>query len=553
MSPRLSPDRPTPLGPVTKRLLRLWQYLDSCVRIDTRSLAAFRVALALIIAVEVLLRARNFSTFYTDDALIPQSLAMENTVDYAVSVYFLTSSSTLIAVLMGLQVVIALQLLVGYRTRTATVLSLLFMVSLDHHNPIVTSYADTLLRMLLFWGIFLPLGERFSVDALRESHSARPFVVGVATVLALGQMVYMYVRNGVHKIESEQWAGEVWLGDIVRGEASLTELSLRAEAAPLILGRDDITFLLGEYTHHLTPVLEVGTILWFYMMLGGFVLLLLRGRWRYPAILLYMGGHASFALTVRIGMFPYVAMAGLLLFVPTQFWRDGDRLLRRVDIHPGRVTDRVAELARGARALPNGHLSPPRMREGVYQFALVFVVLTIALSLAISGVQLAGMADEEGGYDDELDGQLNHMASTLNVDQPDWSIFAPNPATSDRYHHFPAETENGELVDVYNGGEFSWERPYDRLNNQYGTYRERFYMNSVRRDAEVAAIYAEYLCENWEGEDGQQLTRISMWRVSEEITLGTIADPDDRDRSHLVSHRFGCGNNEGEILVSSPD
>ena len=536
---------------------RVKAYLHSCVRIDTRTLAVFRIGAALIMIAEVLLRARNFSFFYNESGVVPQAMATDRTVDYAVSFYFFTTDSALIVLLMGLHILVALVLLVGYRTRTMTVLAFFFVISLDFHNPLVNSYADTLFRMLLFWAMFLPLGERWSVDSLRGVTDRRPYFVGVASVLALGQMVYMYVRNGIHKTQSEQWTGDAWIGDMLTGDLALSEFSLGAEATPLILGRDDITFFLGEYSHHVTPILELGTTLWFYMMLTAWLLILLRGRWRYPVILLFIGGHATFAVTVRIGLFPYVAMLGLLLFLPREFWEDGNRLLRRLGVRAGAVPERVAHGARAMRRLPNGCLLPWDIRTVAYQFALLFVVVTMVVYAAFSGAALVGLDDHTN---EGMENQLNHMASTINVDQPDWSIFAPNPGTRDRYYVFPARTESGDIVDVYNeredvyDEEFNWERPYDRLNEQYGTYRERFYMNSVRRDNtsrehSVATEYANYLCENWETEDGEGLTHISMWQVIETVTLDSIENHEDREQSTLAMHRFGCDDRDPKVLV----
>ena len=158
------------------RFAAVREYLARCVRIDSRTLAVFRVFVGVLIVADLLLRSRNFSFFYTEDGVVPRSLAMDVTPDYAFSVYYLTTSSTLIAALFVLQGLIALQLIVGYKTRVATVLSFLFVVSLDHHNPFVLSYADTLFRLLLFWAIFLPLGERWSIDAAHRTRAPRPHV-----------------------------------------------------------------------------------------------------------------------------------------------------------------------------------------------------------------------------------------------------------------------------------------------------------------------------------------------------------------------------------------
>ena len=200
-------------------------YLDSrAIRIDTRSLAVFRIACGLLVIADVLLRSRNFTFFYTESGVVPQSVAMALSAENAFSVYHVTTDPTLIAALFVVTALVALQLVVGYRTWLVTVLTFLLVVSLDHHNPLVLSYADVLFRLLLFWAIFLPLGERWSIDALRTDSSPRTGVASIASGAILAQIVYMYVANGYHKTESALWTG--------------------GEATPLIMGLDNTTFLL---------------------------------------------------------------------------------------------------------------------------------------------------------------------------------------------------------------------------------------------------------------------------------------------------------------------
>jgi hypothetical protein len=82
-------------------------------------------------------------------------------------------------VLFAIAALVAIALLVGYRTRLATVL-LALLASLQARNPTLIQGGDNLLLLLLFWGMFLPLGARFAIDAAldrraggRRTHTAR--------------------------------------------------------------------------------------------------------------------------------------------------------------------------------------------------------------------------------------------------------------------------------------------------------------------------------------------------------------------------------------------
>jgi len=529
--------------PAVRRAARwLGEYLVDCVRIDTRSLAVFRIFVGLLVVADILLRSRNFWFYYTDDGIVTQELAQADTPEYAVSVYYLTSEPTAIAGLFVLTALVALSLIVGYRTRAATVLTFLLVISLDHHNPFVTSYADTLFRLLLFWAIFLPLGERWSVDAVHADTAGgdckpRSSVAGLATFFALGQMVMMYLQNGIHKRESALWQS--------------------GEATPLIFGIDEMTFLLGEPLGAFPTLLTYGGLLWFYMLLGSWLLILLRGRLRLPLVVLFVGGHLSFALTVRIGAFAYVALAGLVLFVQTPVWEDGRRLARWVDRRFGLdAVERVPwELFyRFARRLPAFDGVPNRygrLKAGVYTVGFGAVVVVLVFVGAVFLLNAGAVLD--GGYDQH---QLNHevektaggeyvhtVARGLGIQQPEWSVFAPHPRTNDRYYVFGARTVEGDRIDAFNDRAFSWDRP-EPLQAQHDTYRQRFFMNSVRRgsaDGELTHQFGEHICTVYAAEYDIELSHISMFEVTETITRETITDPTDRetDREHFYRHHCG--------------
>ena len=529
----------TPRVLLSPRLAGVRDYLERCVRIDARSLAVFRVFVGALVVADLLSRSRNFSFYYTESGVVPRSLAREYAAEYAFSVYHLTTDPTLIAALFGLQGLIALQLIVGYRTRIATVLTFLFVVSLDHHNPFVLSYADTLFRLLLFWAIFLPLGERWSVDAVHRERPARPHVASVASVLVLGQMVFMYVVNAAHKRESELWTG--------------------GEATALIMGLDEMTFLLGDTVRQLPPILlQIGTLAWFYMLASAWLLILLRGRPRLVLVSLFAGAHATFAVTVRIGAFAYVALAGLTLFLQAQFWRDGRALLGVLGVDPSRGRPIVHRLERFARRVPDIRVRNPRVRRARQELHTVTVTIVVVTMLVVALVfplqfwLVTDADDREHRAELAMEettglGEIYTVAASVGIDQPGWNVFAPNPRTTDRYYVFPAKTDAGDRIDVYNERPLTFDRPTDELQTQHGTYRERFYMNSVRRggvDGNVPVALAEHLCETWEGDDGARLTHLNMFEVTETVTEETIDAPGDRDRDRELIHRHGCGDRE---------
>ena len=513
-------------------------YIRRCFTIDSRSLAIFRIAVALLIIADVILRSRNFYFYYTDDGVVPQDLA-ELYRREAFSFFFYTSDPTLIAGLFVFGVVIAIALLIGYKTRIATILSFLFVISLDHHNPLVLSYADTLFRMLLFWAIFLPLGERWSIDAIQRSRPSRPAVVSWATAAIMIQMVYMYFVNAMNKFPSPLWHS--------------------GEAAIIVMGIDEMTFLIGNFTRNFPTLLQIGGFTWFHIMLLSPLLILLYGRARYPQLLLFMGGHASFAITVRIGAFAYVAIAGLLIFLQPRFWRDVSILINRLGLATGIRRTRTTVYSSGKRLAA---LLPGRIIDFPSRDTVAHVTLSVLVIIAMIGLfvlpSFAMAAD--GPYLDEnpIPGEnpVEDFTAKFGVTQPPWSIFAgPGPRSVDRYYVFPAQTADGDVIDIYNDRPMTYDRPGQHLQHQHYTYRERFFMNSIRRSGSTgtaAQLYAEHLCQTWADDRGVELTHINMYEVRERITLQTIDDPDNREREINLMSRHSCGD-DGPIDIMPPD
>ena len=62
----------------------------------------------------------------------------------------------------------ALMIIVGFKTRLFSVLSLVLLISLQNRT-IINAGGDSLLSALLFWACFLPLGARYSLESVKNS------------------------------------------------------------------------------------------------------------------------------------------------------------------------------------------------------------------------------------------------------------------------------------------------------------------------------------------------------------------------------------------------
>ncbi len=500
----------------------------------------FRIVAGLLILGDVIARSTRFSYFYSEDGVVPRSLAQALAPDNAFSLLFFSTSETFTFAVFALHAVVAIQLIAGYRTRLATIVSFLLVISLDNRNTAILSYADALFRLLLFWGIFLPLGERWSVDAVHRQRPARAAVTSLASAAILIQMFYMYFGNGLQK-----FAGETWMS---------------GEATPFIFGLDDITWFLAPYLTAFPEMLKIGGWTWFFMLVFlSWFLVLAEGRVRIAIVAMFMIAHLSFALTVRIGAFPYVAMAGLILFLQAPFWNDLSRVIgffsRRVTGVTSLARRIQAALVAGAQRLPRPVASWELPERLVTPGTRGLVILAMVAILVLPPLAFLDDLRADERHVRRVERPVTEVTSMFAIDQPPWTIFAPSPQDSTRYFVFPARTQDGEILDIFHGRELTFDRPYDPLRSQYMHYRERFYMSLVSRHEEgdlVLPMLAGYLCERWEHEHGISLREIDIYLIRELIDMETISDHADRERTSELLARHSCDGDD-PAAVASPE
>jgi hypothetical protein len=271
-------------------------------------------------------------------------------------------------------------------------------------------------------------------------------------------------------------------------------------------------------------------------------------------IVLLLGGHTMFALTVRIGSVPFVAISGVILFIQSEFWRDAQWLATRI-----RIADRVEaarlRIGRIGRivvehlpSLPSPVTLPTALRSQLADFAVTVAILVVFV------IPLIQFLDEEGATDFNLGNfqvEARRFAYTFGVLQPPWKVFAPNPRSTDRYHVFAAEAADGQLYDLFNDRPFTFDRPYKDLARQYPSYRDRFYLNSIREqspDGLAPVVLVEHLCEEWLDERGIEIHTVEIWLVNEEVTPETIDDPAGRRTERRSIFRHGCNGAEPHVL-----
>ncbi|WP_323191675.1 HTTM domain-containing protein [Halostella sp. PRR32] len=488
--------------------------------VDLRALAAFRVAVGTLVIVDLVLRSRDLVAFYTDAGVLPRSALF---ADYGTlySLHALSGAAWAQVLLFVLAGAVALAMVVGYRTRVATAVSWVLLVSLHLRNPLVLNAGDTLLRMLLFWGTFLPLGERWAVDAGRNDRE-RSVVASIATVALLIQVVLMYATNAVHKTRSDAWTS--------------------GKAVAYIFQADHFTILLGDVLAEHHALLELFTYLWMAMIVASPLLLLCTGIPRAVLAAAFAGMHLGMLVTLRIDLFPLISVAGLVPFYPPVVWDAVESLAdrtgavswfrrRSASVELSTAVSTPDEFVRDCSAV--SILSDGVTRAyGACLTVVPFVFLVLVVTSNAAAVGYATMPDHGDRALDAIQGDQN------------WRMFAPNPTRTTKWFAAPGTLENGTEVDVLHRSRVDLDRPA-RAQDAYPTSRWRKYLSTVQSaDNERHRSYlSNYLCNRWNGHHDTEVRDVSIYFLYEQ------SDPYDGSTSsgNVSIQEYDCS---GEFVQS---
>ena len=278
--------------------------------LDVRSLALMRLGLAVVLLLDWIDRLPDLRAHYSDEGIVPLQF-LEGPRVLPISIHLFNGSVWFQAALAGLALVFALLLLVGYRTPLSCLVSWFLLISVHARNPALMQGGDQLLRMLLFWGIFLPLGACYSLDSARgEGPPASRRVLSLASFAYIVQICLIYLFAAAWK-----WAPE-W-----RSEGTAVYLALSVESFTT-----RFAYLLLEHPE----VLRYLTYMTLWVETLGPVLLFLPFNvpWqRLLAVSLFVMFHLGLALSMELGNFPWACMVAWTALLPASFW---DRLRARL-------------------------------------------------------------------------------------------------------------------------------------------------------------------------------------------------------------------------------
>jgi len=474
--------------------------------------------LATTLLIDLLHRAQYLESFYTDAGVYPVSAYEVTYTSYTgISIHAWSGAVWFQQLLFVVAGLFAVAFLLGYRTRLVGVVSFLLLFSLQARNPGVLNGGDRLFRVIILVALLTPLGERWSIDALRRGR-ARQRVDSFGTAALLVQPIAVFTANAILKHRGENW----YAGDGL-------QIALANDTMTIFLGN-----VISEY-HGLLTVLNYG---WITLLSGSTLFLLLTaGRLRALTALAYISAFAGMFLTMSVGLFPMALTASVLPFLTPPFW---DAIVRRV---PDRWRDRLptaAQLGPLGRPPVERRLLAGLRRRGNTGIASALVtaarsVMAVAGLLVLVWILVFTASDVTGAdVADRMD--MDHL------DQQSWGLYAPDPSEAYSWYLVEGELANGTTIDAFEGGNLSFDRPPD-ASKTYVTFRHRKYMQKVRDSGRadtsniIAKRYADWACDRANEIRDERVQRITVYRMYQPSPIdGEYEQP----RTITVIERY-CG------------
>ena len=402
--------------------------------LDFRSIAIFRISLALILLYDLLLtRFPYYELFHTELGVAPRFILFQTFKNLKTHSIDILSGSNLSFFIIGFLFFISiLSLLVGYKSKISSFICFFFLVSFHENNPLIINSGDILLKLFLFYSCFLPLSGAYSIDYAisKNPPPAKLQFFHISSIAIIFQLIIIYLSTFYLKNHP------IWLeGKAVYYALNIDEMrkpfgELLLESPHLMKSISFITFWGFEF------FIPLVTFLAFYKTY----------TIRIISITLMCFFHLGLHFSMLLGTFPFVCISGWILLLPPTFW---DYLYKKISVNKSKKTiiNNIYISLSKIKVKINFTIrkiffqsSSDLLRIPLKKFSLLFLVYIVTFIIFNRNIY-----DIEKTY---LPFNLDNIGKVLKINQI-WPMFAPHPHDFSTLIIFIGELKNGEKIDIF--------------------------------------------------------------------------------------------------------
>jgi len=513
---------------------------------DYRSLAFFRILVWFIVMYDVVLGIRFLEVFHTDLGLMSLDILMTNYPDENIRAFHSISNNYWYQlILFCIHFVVAVFFTLWKRTKEMTVILWLFTCSMLWHNPQIINWADIVVKMLLFWSMFLPLWARWSfdfvenrakdkndLDSHRSNYLTTSNVCSRWTVALVMQLSVIYIVTAILK------------SDPIR----TTEYTATYYALSLDTFVKPIWSWLYQFPDIMKGMTRASINLELY---GMFLLLVPRHNkvWRLIAITIFIMFHFGLFLTMRLETFPWIMIAARLSLLPSVFrnkiWDKVESFLFRITFasrlykyfeNPLKLNNKAIEVKNDSNEFTNTYLVDNFVVyvQKYRWYITVFLVLCIWYVLAWNI-----RTTDFDRHDDWFPREVNRFGFLFRLDQYR-NMFSPYPFVDDGRTVVKWVLKDWTDVNLLDHNkEVSFDKPkFGGTIYEHEKRRKVFTNLWMKSNSEYRQPMANYFCRkrNESHSDEEQVETVQWYYVLEK----TLADYKTAPLEEVLLYDWDC-------------
>jgi hypothetical protein len=425
--------------------MRVW--LQSLWRtyftIDVRSLGLFRILFGAVLLSDLARRWVELRFWYVNSGILPNhTLLWRPPTGNMFSLFFTVSTVQEAEIGFLLCALIYCCFLLGYRTRWAQLLAVVARVSLNSRLAVLENGGDMVMDLLCLFTLPLPLGARFSLDAVAASSMAaqtpqhaeppaptnadEPEQTSYASLAVLGLLLQF---SAVYLLNASAKTGPAWQD---------------GSAVHYALHQDKMVTWFGVWMREHLSVRAIRWLTWSTLATEWTAWTLIITPVCVPwarglAVCVLPLLHLGFALGLNLGGFSLAMMSFYALLLVPDHWR----LLSRL------FGSRVLPVAVALEQWLRGWLEPRALVPLSFVRRTLGEVATLLLIVAIASEAL----NDNGAVPQALRVHQPVWAKAV-IEYPrilqGWRMFSSEPSRVDSMIYVDAVTADGRHVDPYN-------------------------------------------------------------------------------------------------------